>query len=108
MKVVEESVQRPRNERTKVRKICEGNCDTYNLNGLRSLLDRPGRYARLTVEYISLADLLENNSTPPNSFLDSNCRDAAFFFRFLSSHKAGRPHSLQEPRCRLYPLQRRR
>ena len=43
------------------------------------LLDRPGRYAISTVEYIGLADSLENHSTPPYSPQDSNWRDATSF-----------------------------
>ena len=48
----------------------------YVLNGL---LDRPGRYTRSTVEYIGLADSLENHSALPCSSQDSNWRDATSF-----------------------------
>ena len=43
------------------------------------LLDRRGQYARLAVEYIGLADLLENHNTPPYSSHDSNWRDTTSF-----------------------------
>lgn len=68
MKVVEESAERPRNERKKV-----GGLADHQL------------YARMIVEYIGLADLLETHNTPPNSFLDSNFRDTTSFFRVLPS-----------------------
>lgn len=41
-----------------------------------SLQDPPGWYARLTAEYIRLADILENHNTPLHSSLDSDWRDA--------------------------------
>lgn len=89
MKVVEESAERPRNERKKVG-LADHQLETAILCSERfarsgKLLDRPGRYARMIVEYIGLADLLENHNTPPNSFLDSNFRDTTSFFRVLPS-----------------------
>lgn len=54
---------------------------TYSERFARSAgpLDRPCRYPRLIVEYIGLADLLENHNTPPYSCLDSDWRRATSF-----------------------------
>lgn len=46
---------------------------------LNGLLDRPGRYVRLTIKYVGLADSLENHNTPPYYSLESDRRYVTSF-----------------------------